>query len=391
MQRARLKAILTGGSSIAFNARPRSDGGEPFFESRLLRNIAIIKLGDVSEAGQGVLRTLVYFPYDPQTPEQGGRSILISDDSNFRHELERHFGIDKNETRFDADVARLEVFCRIPSFSPFLLRDTFERARVAANPAFFDITDQEAEATRDRLKTRLKPLAALALNRSLEDVGGGQLELLVRKLWQLDDPNFIFPLTRALQIQDADAVDTLYSWIGVSYLQSEFVRRELRVKQLAEWLVKKSMPVENLAASEIREYQTDRQFVRDKLRMAWTAASDVFVRLDKSYRSLISVGGDPRPFVQFMRDVRADIQALGLWASMIDQSLSVFDYWMGKFGDERVSFDMLRQTITSLRSIWVDNESSTQLTDAAKSPLATVQIASVENAGVFAPPATRSR
>lgn len=397
MHHTRLRAILRGGSSITFDGRPRADTvglqhvAEGFFESRLLRNVILAKLAVTSDAAsdQGDLQTLIYFPYDAQALGKGGRSVVFMNGAEFRTELQRNFGIDKSDKKFDADVARLEVFNRAPSFSAFLLRDAFERTGLPANQAFFDISDQEADAARDRLKTKLKPLAAMALDRSLDAVGGGQLELLVRKLWQLDDPNYLHPLTRALQIADTDAVDTLYAWIGVSYLQGEFVRREARVRALAEWLAKKSTPVENLSSLDIRDYQADRQFVREKLRIAWTAAAKIFEELDKSYRSLISSGGDPKPFVDFMRNVRSDFRALGVSASMIDQCLSVFDLWMEKIGLDRVTFDTLRQIVGSMLAIWTDGDQASG--DTERVPVSAAQIAAAGSANAFAPKAIRTR
>ena len=364
MNRDRLKAVLAGGSSITFDARPRevaqgdgdANAGEGFFQTRLLRNVMLVKLVQVLDddpSRVAKLQTLIYFPFDPHAMGNGGRSIIFTGE-RFRVAIERNFGVELAEGKFAADLAKLEVFARAPSFSPFLLRDAFERAHIKVNSDFFAISDEDADIARDRLKTKLKPLAALALDRSVDLVGGGQLELLVRKLWQLDDTGFLFPLSRALQIPDGDAVAVFYSWIGVSYLQSEFVAREARVRSLAQWLAIKSMPVEILRAGDMREYQAGRQFVREKLRTAWMAASDVFVRLDTSYRSLISAGGDPRPFVELLRTVRADFTLLGVCASTIDQCLSVFDYWTSRLSSDRVTFDDLRKIVGSMSEVWAD-------------------------------------
>lgn len=360
MNRIRLKAVLAGGSSIAFDARPRAvlNGyldGDGFFESRLLRNVLLVKLVEANEDPpyQPALRTLLYFPFDPLSLGNGGRSLVYYGDQ-FRSVIERTLGIELNEQKFKADLAKLDVLSRMPSFSPFLLHDAFQRANIQVRREFILISDQEADAARERLKSKLKPLAAMALDRSVDDVAGRQLDLLVRKLWQLDDTGFLFPLCRALQIADNDAVDVFYSWIVVSHLQSEFVGREAQVRALAEWLAKKSTPTENIPTADIREYQALRQFVRDKLRAQWVVASDVFARFDQSYRSLISAGGDPRPFVAFLKTVRADLDSLGIAASMIDQCLSVFDFWMSRIGTERVSYDVLRKIVSGMAEIWSD-------------------------------------
>jgi hypothetical protein len=82
----------------------------------------------------------------------------------------------------------------------------------------------------------------------------------------------------------------------------------------------------------------------------------VFARFDTSYRSLISATRDPRPFVDFLRTVRADFNALGEGVSMIDQCLCVFDFWMGRIGTQRMNYDALRQIMACMREIWIDGE-----------------------------------
>jgi len=71
---------------------------------------------------------------------------------------------------------------------------------------------------------------------------------------------------------------------------------------------------------------------------------------------LISAGGDPRPFAEFLRTVRADFSSLGVNASLTDQCLSVFDFWMSRVGSERVTFDVLRKVICGMGEIWADAE-----------------------------------
>jgi len=376
MDRSRLRAVLSGGSSIIFDARPRQTGEKPdpqaegFFESRLLRNVILVKLVESSDdvLSRPGLQTLLYFPYDPQQIGDGGASIPYSR-AEFRNALERNFGVEKiDEGKFTADQAKLDVFWKVPSFSPFLMRDAFERAHIEVKRDFFAITEAEANAVRERLKTKLKPLAAMALDLSPELIAGNQLDVLVRKLWQLDDAAFLMPLSRALQIPDKEAIDVFYSWIGVSYFQSEFVAREQRVKGLAEWLAKKSVPFEYVPALDLKEYTANRQFVRERLRGAWSGACNVFTRFDTSYRSLISATRDPKPFVDFLRTVRSDFNALGEGVSTIDQCLSVFDFWIGRIGAQRLNYDALRQIMACMREIWMDASVPLPETEAVKVP-----------------------
>src|SRR5690349_8746862 len=125
MDRDRLRAVLAGGSSIIFDGRPRATAekgatSDGFFDSRLLRNIVLVKLVESSEEAQlrPGLQTLLYFPYDPKQIGDGGASVIYSREL-FRSALERNFGVENlDETKFAADLAKLEVFSKVPSFSP---------------------------------------------------------------------------------------------------------------------------------------------------------------------------------------------------------------------------------------------------------------------------------
>jgi hypothetical protein len=39
---------------------------------------------------------------------------------------------------------------------------------------------------------------------------------------------------------------------------------------------------------------------------------------------------------------------------MIDQCLSVFDFWMGRVGAQRVNYEVLRQIMSCMREIYMD-------------------------------------
>ena len=124
---------MPGGSSIIFDARPRAGAEkeaastEGFFQSRLLRNLILVKLVESGEdtADRPTLQTLLYFPFDPNQVGDGGASLAYAP-AQIRYSLERNFGLEKvDETKLASDLAKLDIFGRVPSFSPFLMRDAF--------------------------------------------------------------------------------------------------------------------------------------------------------------------------------------------------------------------------------------------------------------------------
>jgi hypothetical protein len=331
----------------------------PFFDNALLRNVILLKTVERADAGtQDVagLQTRLYFPFDNKQAGNGGMSLIYA--KNFSAAtLEAFFGVKKLEpARIDADVKKIQVLAKTPSFSPFLLRDAFERAELAVDMRYFRVSDEEAAALRNNLKAKLKPLAAMALSLSPETLGNTALDLLARKLWELDDPHFLLPLARALKIPDADTIDVFYAWIGVSYFQREFSKRQAQLRLLAEWLASKAPFADGVKEEILREFEDDRRQVRDRVRWAWSSAGVVFERYTKSYDALIAGGGNARPFVEYLQSVRADFAALGARLSVIEQCLSFYEVTAAQERGSLLSFEILREVARSMREAACESE-----------------------------------
>jgi hypothetical protein len=386
--RTQLRALLSAGSSIVFDGRAREMSetntapslaseapvGEsaalaaeaapakdepstmqPFFEHSLMKNCILLKT--IEHASEGVqytddkLQTRLFFPYDAKQIGDGGVSLVYSKHFS-RQTLENFFGVQGlDDSRIKNDLQKLAVFAQVPSFSPFLLRDAFERSSIKVDNRYFCITDDEANSLRDNLKTKLKPLAAMALDVAPALINGNQIEILIRKLWQLDDPKFLLPLSRALKIDDSEAIEVFYAWIGVSYFQGEFARRQPKLRDLAEWLAHNSTPTEYVQDSVLREYMNDRKQVRERLRWAWSSARAVFDRYNEAYEGLLPGKQDARPFVKFLQTVRTDFSSLGERVSVIEQCLSLYEFSVRRSRTGRVNFDFLQDVMRSMRDI----------------------------------------
>lgn len=365
MGRAQLRALLASGTSIVFDARARElpldpSTGEaakwlpPFFEHALLKNVILLKsLGRAdaaSGAGEG-LQTRLYIPFNGSQVANGGMSLICG--PNFSGaQIERFFGVEKIEpARIESDLKRIEIFAKTPSFTPFLLRDAFERAGMKVDKRYFNISDAEADILRGNLKAKLKPLAAMALNVSATSDGNESLDLLARKLWELDDPSFLKPLAAALKIPEESMIDVFLAWIGVGCLQYEFAKRQEKLKQIAKWLAAKPPFAEGANANLVNEYEEDRRQVRACVRMAWNSAGIIFERFTDSYNALIAERGDPRPFVNYLHTVSADFAALGADLSAIEQCLCFYDAVAELDRSGMQSVDLLREAARSLRGM----------------------------------------
>ena len=360
MASAQLNALLSAGSSsIVFDARandPRATAGqtrEPFFNHGLLKSAILLKIGE----GQAGLRTRLFLPFDGSRATRGGVSMACEPNMSCET-LETYFGMQLDRAKIDDDVKKIQILAKTPSFAPFLLRDAFERSGLNVDVRYFQVSDSEVAELKDSLKAKLKPLAAMALPTSGSDVENAKLNVLVNKLWELDDAAFLAPFAHALKIPNGEATEVLYAWIGVSYFNREFAKRQTALRAFAEWLVSKPPFAAGVREEIITQFDSDRKPVRDRVRAAWTGAGGIFDRFNSSYDRLIQ-SSDATLFVDYLKQARPDFLALGAHLAFIEQALCIYDAIMReKRGSER-SFDLLRDLASSMRGV-PDNRSSGQ-------------------------------
>ena len=348
MSQAQLKVLLTSGSSsIVFDARPGNAQGNdrrgPFFSLGVLKNAMVIKAGE----GHSGLRTKLFLPFDSSNTTRGGMSMDCTPDMT-AGTLETFFAVRFDPATIAKDLKKIEILARTPSFAPFLLRDAFERASVDVDVRHFQVSDGEVRELKDILKAKLKPLAAMALPAAGANIDGTKLELLVNKLWDLNDLEFLAPFTQALKIPPGEAVETLYAWIGVSYFNKEFTKRQATLRAFAEWLVSKPPFAPGTRDDVIAQFEADRKPIRDRVRSAWTAAGAIFDRFNTSYNRLIE-NSDASLFIEYLTRARADFEALGLHLAFIEQALCIHGAIAREPKGSPVSLDLLRELSVSMR------------------------------------------
>lgn len=359
MHRARLKALLeTCPPSVLFDARARDaaagEGDEAgralpaFFEHALLKNVVVLKMVGRQTSGPigGAVQTRLYVPFDPKRADNGGVSMTFDDELSLA-DIEKFTDSKVDPARIEADLQKLKLLARLPSFAPFLMRDAFERANLTVDLRHFKVSDVEANAMRDMLKAKLKPLAAMALALPANAVGDARLDLLARKLWELDDPNFLKAFGHALKIPEGQTLETLYAWIGVAFFQREFAKRQAKLRDLGVWLSQKREPQE-MRNEFVRSLEADRGQLRDALRRAWTQAGQTFERYNKSYDALIA-DSDALPLVEYLQGARGDVISLGAQLALLEQCLGVYEVAARAGRGNPEAEELVRDLAASLR------------------------------------------
>lgn len=349
MSFAQLNILLaSGSSSIVFDSRPdeysETKKRGPFFKHSSLKNALVIKTGE----GHGGLRTRLFLPFDSANTSRGGMSMLCEPKMTCEM-IEASFNAKFDHKQIEGDVRKLEILASTPSFAPFLLRDAFERASVPVDVSHFKVSESEVTELKDLLKAKLKPLAAMALPSAGTKIESAKLDVLVNKLWELNDVQFLQPFAQALKIPKDESIETLYAWIGVSYFNREFSKRQTALRNFAEWLVSKPPFPPGTRDEVIAQYELDRKPVRDRMRATWTAAGAIFDRFNSSYDKLIQ-DSDAGLFVEYLSRVRSDFQMLGAYLAVIEQALCIHGAIVKEPRGSQRSLDLLRELSASMRA-----------------------------------------
>jgi hypothetical protein len=266
---------------------------------------------------------------------------------SIRHELRRHFGaLNLSGEAFENDLSRIEALSSVPNFSPFLVKDALSRAKIECDKQYFSISDLEADLIRDRLKQRLRALAARSMDTAPECIDAGHLEVLVKRLWELDELSPVLPLSRALRIPDDEALDVLYAWIGISYFETEYLRREKQMLTLAQWMITtetKHLPVSPV---ERNDYLLKASLVRTKLKGLWRSCKEVFSRYNDSFACMVHSEAEVRPFIEFLKTARRDFWRIGELLLLMDQCMSIYESYRPKNSVIPVSFEKISTMIT---------------------------------------------
>ena len=323
-----LRFKLESGASRVFNclqltrnmlektSQPQGPASELFFATRHMNNIVVIKEPNNGDPGRRdmfeaavPIRTKLFIPYNAENPYEGGESVF-TDDPQFNDAL-RHLIGEKGEAadRFERDLERIRLLEQLPSLDPFLLKDKFAMSGVAANEAYFRLTDEDWRNIRAHIRERFALMCSFATGAKGE-VNAALVDKLVDRIWEAKDLEPLHPLLAAFGLPTDRAAEFFYSWKGVAYFDYEFTRNTALLRNFSAWL--QNAQPRGPAPKEDREaIERDRAHVRGQMR---TMVSDTFKILQDftaSFDLLFRKRETAKNFADFMLNSRRHFWMLG--------------------------------------------------------------------------------
>lgn len=326
MERSELRALLEAGPSRRFNVlevtlRQQRQGGATLFRHGFLNRSIILKHLDhrergrgntVAPSGQRPANTLIYLPYDPARPFDGGESLLYSRQAFRALQADRGGSASVAATHLRHDEAILDVLDDLPALNPFLLREAVARAGLSVPDAYVAPDPDIAERLQRRLHRRVRPLviAAFANDEAAADCALGAL---VEAFLQPERSAHLEPLATALQLEPDEAPRLLSAWAGIVFFEEELARLKPAIHEFAQWLTQR-------AAADPAHVDVAVDRVRRRMRAAWAEIREIVDTYQTSYQELV-FKRRPDPFVAFLSRCGDSYRSMGDLIGRFEQAV----------------------------------------------------------------------
>ncbi|MFZ1991912.1 MAG: hypothetical protein WAW96_19325 [Alphaproteobacteria bacterium] len=345
MDRAQLKYLLNSGPSRILDVRKLHFEQKlvPLFKCGILNSTILIKqsagadLSDYDELPP--IATKVYLPYDRKRPEEGGESFFFTP-GTLRNAITNILGERNVEPEsLAADTELLSLFGRIPSFSPYLMKDVLERANLVIPDGYFTLPPRESAMIKQRMRARLRPLVATAFAGQTGKMNETSIERLVQKLWELSDMKELMPLVHAFRITPEAAPEVFYCWLGIAFFENEYIKLQPRLKKLATWMSSRSNPRDILPRGVLDHYRHSIMRVRKLLQQHWKTSLGILQQYTSTYDDLVGASGSAKGFIEFLRQSKSHFWTLGGCLGRLEQSVEIWDQVCGRTNYEIITYE----------------------------------------------------
>ena len=355
MDRETLSYFLNSGSSRVFNPRKiaGADKQKRVFHINALNQCFFFKYpiaaDDTNSEYQQPIVTLAYYPYDRSHPAGGGESFIYTPDSltYYLNKFANSADVTSSGVLHDNEV--LDVLDSVPTFSPFLLKEAFERSSLNLTGLQFEITDRESAKIKQSLRNRLRPLVGFAFgDQGNRGANRQAIETLTERLWELDDMKALTPLIEAFRMPPDQAKELFYGWTGITFFEQEYIRLQPSLRDLAQWFVVASKPKENLPRAVLEPYTTKLTSVKTLVRVHWRASLEIINEYSSTYEAMLSSTGNAAGFVKFLNNSSAHFWALGAHLSRLDHAAEILGKIGGRGSSPPYNFDYCERVLSVL-------------------------------------------
>ncbi len=295
----------------------------PLFQSPRLNKCIIVKhrlrIEDAEYfSNDAVSVTKLILPFDDKMLAIGGKSVLIGQ-NQWLESLADSAIIDPSNN--SADLAVLRCLDQLPSFDPFLLRESLTRAGFTPDSRYFSLTRAEIQQMEAFVLKEISALVTMSLMGE-RTVQHSSMMRLVSKMLSANYDNDLEPLRATLRLTKDEFREAMFCWIGFLYYKQKASALDRQIKEFIHEI--RSFMAEGMADPELRRYysKTAQAILRRMLEL-FNVASGMINDYDQSYHAMTSTQ-NPNSFRAFLMAAPKMFISLG---DALGQLTHIVEFW----------------------------------------------------------------
>lgn len=356
-----LKPMLDAGSSRVFNCNAltrrlleKDVSAQRFFRNPPMNGVVLIKDAVPESERKGArcppVGTKLYFPFNEQDIYEGGRTIFLHD-PQLAQAIMENFGqsAQLSQDALAEDLRILSVLDGLPSLDPFLMKDVFQRAQIAVNEAYFEISPELWKEIEVFILQRFEPLVKAAFPDAMSS--DEKARRLVEKIWEANDVAALAPLIEAFRLPPDKALEIFAAWKGINFYSFQYSRVQPKLVDMAKWLKGVEVPVGAIPNDQRAKLLATLDAVRDQLRRDWQSVETILREYTDGYDQMFKQRQNSAQFVAFLRNCSKAYWDLGSGLGKANHAAYCRHILTGRYGSAKLPFPMLEQTLRLLAEI----------------------------------------
>lgn len=302
---------------------------------------------------KGDIATDLYCPYDPEWLLDGGNSFDLTARGRVQALMDLvGFDVRGEGEAAKADAKLLELIQGLPSLDPFLLKDLLEAEGYEVDEEYFDISDEEFQEIKRFILEKFRPITERVVDPSRKDAAQIS-EQFIMKLWEAKDMKYLAPITTVFRLDETRAGEIYYSWKGVTYYEFIYKRSQKTMLVFAAWLQTEAQPEQFMRADMREEIDGLTKKVANTFARHLKNCSEILKLYNSSYENLFVHGGEPRPFIDFLKQSNTLFWDISASISALNYGVSVWQDRQKRAGGKRPSPDELKTLLELLDRVIV--------------------------------------
>jgi hypothetical protein len=356
-----LKPMLDAGSARVFNCNAltrklleKDANAQRFFRNPPLNNVVLIK-DAVPEAERKGPRcppvgTKLYFPFNEHDIYEGGRTIFLHD-PHLQQSIIENFGQNPAVTKEAQaeDLRILETLDGLPSLDPFLMKDVFQRAGLAVNEAYFEISPEQWKEIEIFILQRFEPLVKAAFPDAM--ASDEKARRLVEKIWEAKDVAALAPLIEAFRLPENKALEIFAAWKGINFYSFQYARVQPKLVDIAKWLKGIEVPFGAIPNEERTKLLATLEMVKDQLRREWQSIDTILREYTDAYDKMFKHKASSTEFLGFLRNCGKAYWNLGSGLGKGSHAVYCWQVLAGRYPSGKLPWPVMHQTMRLLAEI----------------------------------------